>query len=162
MGERANDRAPIADRNSRKRGVLSRLGLDRPELRAWAMYDWAVSSVQTTIMVAVFPVYFANIAKGDLGESRTTQAIATANTVVAIILAVLSPVLGAVSDYVAAKKRMLGASMIVGAAAVAGMFFVQQETTDSRWCSSSSRSSVQRQARSSTMPCSPTLQGRTR
>jgi MFS transporter, UMF1 family len=90
------------------------------------MYDWAVSSVQTTIMVAVFPVYFATIAKGDLGESRTTQAIATANTIVAVILAVLSPILGAVSDYVAAKKRMLGASMIVGAAAVAGMFFVQQ------------------------------------
>src|SRR6185295_600235 len=107
-------------------GVLSRLGLDRPELRAWAMYDWAVSSVQTTIMVAVFPVYFANIAKSDLPESRATQAIATANTVVAIVLAVLSPVLGAVSDYVAAKKRMLGASMIVGAVAVAGMFFVQQ------------------------------------
>src|SRR6478735_1933991 len=90
------------------------------------MYDWAVSSVQTTIMVAVFPVYFANIAKGDLGETRTTQAIATANTIVAIVLAVLSPILGAVSDYVAAKKRMLGASMVVGAAAVAGMFFVQQ------------------------------------
>jgi UMF1 family MFS transporter len=90
------------------------------------MYDWAVSSVQTTIMVAVFPVYFANIARGDLGETRTTQAIATANTIVAIILAVLSPILGAVSDYVAAKKRMLGASMVVGAAAVAGMFFVQQ------------------------------------
>ena len=126
MGERAHDRAAAVNTSSRKRGVLSRLGLDRPELRAWAMYDWAVSSVQTTIMVAVFPVYFANIAKGALGESRTTQAIATANTVVAICLAVLSPILGAVSDYVAAKKRMLGASMIVGAVAVAGMFFVQQ------------------------------------
>ena len=125
MGERERDGVAVNE-SSRKRGVLSRLGLDRPELRAWAMYDWAVSSVQTTIMVAVFPVYFANIAKGDLGESRTTQAIATANTIVAIILAVLSPVLGAVSDYVAAKKRMLGASMIVGAVAVAGMFFVQQ------------------------------------
>jgi MFS transporter, UMF1 family len=109
-----------------KLGLLSRLGLDRPELRAWAMYDWAVSSVQTTIMVAVFPVYFVNIAKSDLPESRATQAIATANTIVAIVLALLSPVLGAVSDYVAAKKRMLGASMIVGAVAVAGMFFVQQ------------------------------------
>ena len=125
MGERERDGVAVNE-SSRKRGVLSRLGLDRPELRAWAMYDWAVSSVQTTIMVAVFPVYFANIAKGDLGESGTTQAIATANTIVAIILAVLSPVLGAVSDYVAAKKRMLGASMIVGAVAVAGMFFVQQ------------------------------------
>jgi UMF1 family MFS transporter len=90
------------------------------------MYDWAVSSVQTTIMVAVFPVYFVNIAKTQLPESRATQAIATANTIVAIVLAVVSPILGAVSDYVAAKKRMLGASMIVGAAAVAGMFFIQQ------------------------------------
>jgi len=126
MSTRADDTVTTVNTSSRKRGVLSRLGLDRPELRAWAMYDWAVSSVQTTIMVAVFPVYFANIAKGDLGESGTTQAIATANTIVAIILAVLSPILGAVSDYVAAKKRMLGASMIVGAAAVAGMFFVQQ------------------------------------
>jgi len=111
---------------SKRPSFLARLGLDRPELRAWAMYDWAVSSVQTTIMVAVFPVYFANIAKSDLPESRATQAIATANTIVAIVLAVLSPVLGAVSDYVAAKKRMLAASMLVGAAAVAGMFFVQQ------------------------------------
>jgi UMF1 family MFS transporter len=126
MSTRADDTVTTVNMSSRKRGILSRLGLDRPELRAWAMYDWAVSSVQTTIMVAVFPVYFANIAKGDLGESGTTQAIATANTIVAIILAVLSPILGAVSDYVAAKKRMLGASMIVGAAAVAGMFFVQQ------------------------------------
>jgi len=107
-------------------GLLTRLGLDRPELRAWAMYDWAVSAVQTTIMVAVFPVYFGNIAKGSLSESGVTQAIATANTIVAIILAVLSPVLGAVSDYAAAKKRMLAASMLVGSAAVAGMFFVQQ------------------------------------
>ena len=115
-----------ANRTAQKSGVLSRLGLNRPELRAWAMYDWAVSSVQTTIMVAVFPVYFVNIAKGNLLESRATQAIATANTIVAIVLAVLSPILGAVSDYVAAKKRMLAASMIVGAAAVAGMFFVQQ------------------------------------
>ena len=112
--------------SSGKSGLMSRLGLARPELRAWAMYDWAVSAVQTTIMVAVFPVYFVNIAKVDLPESRATQAIATANTIVAVVLAILSPVLGAVSDYVAAKKRLLGASMLVGAAAVAGMFFVQQ------------------------------------
>src|SRR5258705_13418028 len=29
--------------------LLARLGLDRAELRAWAMYDWAASSMQTTI-----------------------------------------------------------------------------------------------------------------
>ena len=124
MAERAHER-PVSARESGP-GLMSRLGLSRPELRAWAMYDWAVSAVQTTIMVAVFPVYFVNIAQSDLPESRATWAIATANTIIAIVVAILSPILGAVSDYVAAKKRLLGASMLVGAAAVAGMFFVQQ------------------------------------
>ena len=40
----------------RKPSLLARLGLDRPELRAWAMYDWAASAMQTTVMVAVFPI----------------------------------------------------------------------------------------------------------
>jgi MFS transporter, UMF1 family len=101
---------------------LGRLGLDRPELRAWAMYDWAVSSVQTTIMVAVFPIYFIEIARTGLPASRATQALATANTIAALIVAIASPVLGAISDYAAAKKRMLAGAMAVGVLAVAGMF----------------------------------------
>jgi MFS transporter, UMF1 family len=88
------------------------------------MYDWAISSLQTTIMVAVFPIYFIEIAKTNLPESRATQALATANTIVALILAVMSPILGALSDIAAAKKRMLAGSMFAGVAAVAGMFFV--------------------------------------
>ena len=38
------------------------LGLHRRELRAWAMYDWAASSAQTTIAVAVFPIFFTAVA----------------------------------------------------------------------------------------------------
>jgi UMF1 family MFS transporter len=104
--------------------LLARLGLERPELRAWAMYDWAVSSVQTTIMVAVFPIYFIEIARAALPASRATQALATANTIAAIIVAIASPVLGAISDYAAVKKRMLAGAMAVGVLAVAGMFFI--------------------------------------
>ena len=50
--------------------LLSRLGLDRPELRAWAMYDWAASAMQTTIMVAVFPIYFVKVAGAEPGRER--------------------------------------------------------------------------------------------
>ncbi len=104
---------------------LDRLGLGRPELRAWALYDWAVSSVQTTILVAVFPIFFVKVAAAGMPESRGTQALATANTIAAIIVALVSPVLGAISDYAAARKRMLAASMLVGATATAGMFFIR-------------------------------------
>ena len=45
---------------------LSRIGLDRPELRAWAMYDWANSPFQSTIVNAVFPIFYASYAAAGL------------------------------------------------------------------------------------------------
>jgi UMF1 family MFS transporter len=103
---------------------LARLGLDRPELRAWAMYDWAASSMQTTVMVAVFPIYFVKVAGAHLAQSRATQQLATVNTVALVLIAIASPILGAVSDYSGMKKPLLAVFMAVGVAAVAGLFFV--------------------------------------
>lgn len=105
-------------------GLLARLGLHRPELRAWAMYDWAVSAVQTTIMVAVFPIFFKSVAAADLPDETSTQYIAAANSVAMALIAVLSPILGAIADYAASHKRMLGLFMGLGASAVAAMFFI--------------------------------------
>ena len=90
------------------------------------MYDWAVSALYTTVLTAVFPIFFIRVAAAGLPEWRGTQALATANTIAAIIVAVLSPILGAISDYAAAKKRMLAGAMLVGASATAGMFFIQR------------------------------------
>jgi MFS transporter, UMF1 family len=106
------------------RGLGRRLGLERPELRAWAMYDWAASSMQTTIMVAVFPIYFVKVAGAGLPESSATQRLATVNTIALVLIALASPVLGAVSDYGGNKKQLLFGFMLLGVAAVAGMFFV--------------------------------------
>jgi MFS transporter, UMF1 family len=114
-------------RSSRPRGsLLARLGLDRPELRAWAMYDWAASAMQTTVMVAVFPIYFVKVAGAGLAEGGATQRLATLNTVALVVIALASPVLGAISDYGGTKKRFIAAFMLLGVGAVAGMFFVQR------------------------------------
>jgi MFS transporter, UMF1 family len=104
--------------------LLARLGLDRPELRAWAMYDWAASAMQTTVMVAVFPIYFVKVAGAGLPGAGATQRLATVNTIALVVIALASPVLGAVSDYGGNKKRFIAGFMAVGAAAVAGLFFV--------------------------------------
>jgi UMF1 family MFS transporter len=109
---------------------LTRMGLDRPELRAWAMYDWASSAMQTTIMVAVFPIYFVKVAGAELAGSAATQRLATVNTLALVIIAIVSPILGAISDYKAVKKRLLAVFMIVGAAAVAAMYFIQRGHID--------------------------------
>jgi UMF1 family MFS transporter len=104
--------------------LLARLGLDRPELRAWAMYDWAASAMQTTVMVAVFPIYFVKVAGHGLPEGGATQRLAAINSIALVVIALLSPVLGAMSDYGGSKKRFLAAFMLVGVAAVAGMWLV--------------------------------------
>ncbi len=104
--------------------LLARLGLDRPELRAWAMYDWANSAVITTVMTAVFPIYFVKVAGAGLPASTATQRLALANSVALALVAVLSPILGAIADLAAIKKQMLAAFMAVGSIAVAGLFLV--------------------------------------
>ena len=88
------------------------------------MYDWAASSMQTTVMVAVFPIYFVKVAGAGLAEGGATQRLATVNTIALVLIALASPVLGAVSDYGGNKKQFIAAFMAVGAAAVAGLFFV--------------------------------------
>jgi UMF1 family MFS transporter len=88
------------------------------------MYDWAASAMQTTIMVAVFPIYFVKVAGAGLVEGGATQRLATVNSLALVIIALLSPILGAVSDYRANKKPWIAVFMALGVAAVLGMFFI--------------------------------------
>src|SRR5574338_313235 len=78
--------------------LLERLGLHRKELRPWAMYDWANSAMVTTIVTAVFPIYFAKVAGASLEPAVATKRLADATTIGLAIIAVLSPILGAIAD----------------------------------------------------------------
>jgi UMF1 family MFS transporter len=97
--------------------VLSRFGLNRPELRAWAMYDWANSAFQTTIITAVFPRFFSDYAAAGLAPTEATARFAWATTIAVTITAVIAPILGALADVRGMKKTLLGASMTVGVVA---------------------------------------------
>src|SRR5438046_1191510 len=105
-------------------GWLARLGLRTREQRAWAMYDWANSAFQCTIITAVFPIYFASVAAAGMPEAMATARFATATTLALTIIAVLSPILGAYADYAGAKKRLLAVFLGIGVSATAAMFFI--------------------------------------
>jgi UMF1 family MFS transporter len=106
------------------RALLERLGLHRPELRAWALYDWANSAFWTTIVAAVFPIYFTRVAASDLPPASATARFATATTLAMVAIAVLSPLLGAMADFAGWKKKMLGAFVAIGVVATAAMYFI--------------------------------------
>ena len=106
--------------------LLERLGLHRPELRAWAMYDWANSAFMVTIVTAVFPIYFSSVAAADLDPATASFRFAVTTTLALSFVAVLAPVLGALADFAGIKKKMLGACVGLGVVATACMFFIQQ------------------------------------
>jgi MFS transporter, UMF1 family len=106
------------------RRLLERIGLGRPELRAWAMYDWANSAFQTTIIAAIFPIYYEKVAAAGLPGPVATSRFAWATTLSILIVAVIAPLLGAVADCRPVKKRMIGVFLAIGAAATGAMFFI--------------------------------------
>ena len=77
------------------------------------MYDWANSAYATTVMVGLLPAYFAEVVVGEGGVQigGTTYAADTlwAFTVgcATLIAFISAPVLGAIADFSAARKRFL-------------------------------------------------------
>ena len=102
--------------------LLCRLGLHRPALRAWALYDWANSAIVTTIIAAVFPIYFYKVVASELPPGAATRRFAIANAAAMLALAISAPVLGAIADLLPVKKRLLGFFIAIGSIAAAAMF----------------------------------------
>ncbi|PWH16945.1 MAG: hypothetical protein DDG59_08590 [Anaerolineae bacterium] len=75
---------------------------------AWTMYDWANSAFATTILAAVLPIYFSQVAGSTLPTAaRATSIWSLGLSISLLIIAVLSPILGTISDIMRGKKKML-------------------------------------------------------
>ena len=105
--------------------VLDRLGLRTPEIRAWAMYDWANSAFMTTVIL-IFPIYFITVAAAGLAPAKAQELSAWATTLAMAVVAVLAPILGAVADRAGTKKKMLAGFMMFGVTATASLYFVDR------------------------------------
>lgn len=96
--------------------------MDRKQVGAWALYDFANSVFPAVMTTAVFPVYYIAVIVGEaaapgVGEWWWGRAVALS----ALIVAVTSPLLGAIADRGGARKRFMFAYVAVCVAAVACM-----------------------------------------
>lgn len=106
--------------------LLGRVGLVTPEQRAWAWYDWANSAYFTTIVTAVFPSFYATYAAAGLEPAQATARFGAITTASVALIAVMSPILGAVADFTGIRKRLLAIFMMVGVSAAASMVFIER------------------------------------
>jgi UMF1 family MFS transporter len=94
-------------------------------IQAWTMYDWANSAFATTILAAVFPIYYSQVAGANLPSAAVATSYWSLTLSIALIIAaIISPILGTVSDIMRGKKRFLSFFVAIGVLGTAGLFFI--------------------------------------
>ncbi len=96
----------------------------RGEILSWCMYDWANSAFATTIMAAVLPVYYSQVAGADLAANTATVYWGYTTAGALLITALLAPIMGAIADYSGVKKKLLMTFAAIGIFATALLYFV--------------------------------------
>ena len=98
----------------------------KKEVLSWAFYDWANSAFATCIMAGFFPIFFKQYWCGGMEVSASTFRLGLANSIGSMIVIVLAPLLGAISDQAGGKKKFLFFFTLLGAAMSGSLFFVPQ------------------------------------
>lgn len=94
---------------------------ERRSVFSWCMYDWANTAFSTVIITFIYSVYFEQMVIGDTarGTAMWTYALAASG----ILIALISPVLGAIADHYGARKRWLTVFMLISVMATAMLWF---------------------------------------
>lgn len=93
-------------------------GLDnKKRILAWSLYDWANSSFATTIMAGFFPVFLGAYWAPELvlPVEDKTFLLGAFNSGASLIVVLIAPILGAIADHMAGKKKFLAAFCLLGA-----------------------------------------------
>lgn len=96
----------------------------RGEILSWCMYDWANSAFATTVMAAVLPVYYSQVAGVTLPGNTATAYWGYTTAIALLITAALAPIMGAIADYSGSKKKLLMTFAGIGIFATALLYFV--------------------------------------
>lgn len=82
--------------------------------RSWILYDVA-NSAFILIVTAVIPIYFRSLTEAaGIADHESTAYFGFATSAATLILALLSPILGAVADYQGMKKRLFSLALVLG------------------------------------------------
>ena len=98
---------------------------NRPIL-SWALYDWANSVFATTVIAGFFPVFFKQYWSAGADAVTSTAQLGFANSIGSVFILIAAPILGAIADGGASRKKFLAAFTGLGVAASAGLWFVGQ------------------------------------
>jgi UMF1 family MFS transporter len=107
---------------------------NRKLLNAWAFYDWANSVYSLVISSSIFPLYFGFIFSKEnpnievFGTFIKATSLVFFTTAFAFLtVAILSPILSGIADYLGNKKRFMQFFCYLGAASCIGLYWFTKE-----------------------------------
>jgi UMF1 family MFS transporter len=98
-------------------------------IRAWASYDWANSVYFLVITSTIFPIYYGSLFGDNLyidcvwAVFKNTALISYTTAAAFAVVAVLSPILSGVADYIGNKKSFMQFYTYVGALSCVGLYW---------------------------------------
>ena len=95
---------------------------------SWALFDWANQPFFTIITTFIFAPYFANVLVGDPVKGQSAWAFTQSAS--GILIALMSPFLGAMADAGGRRKPYIFAFQILLAVGCAGLWFAYPNRPD--------------------------------
>lgn len=93
--------------------------------RSWILYDWANSAYSMTVTSSILPIYFASMVTAAKGaDVNSTVYWGYINSFASILVAVLSPLLGALADQMGMKKKLFTIFSFMGIFFTGALAFV--------------------------------------
>lgn len=99
-------------------------------LNAWAFYDWANSVYTLTIASSIFPIFYSALFISEIKtvqafgfEFKSTALITFVTAFTFLIVALTSPILSGIADYVGNKKNFMRFFCYVGSAGCIGLYW---------------------------------------
>ncbi len=89
--------------------------------RSWYFYDFGNSAYASVVLLAVYSAFFKNVV---VGGAEGTRLWGISVGVAAILVAVISPILGTIADFTKSKKRFLLIFTVLSVVFTAMLFFV--------------------------------------
>lgn len=103
-------------------------------LNAWAFYDWANSVYTLTIASSIFPIFYSALFLSEIKnvdafgfEFKSTALITFVTAFTFLIVAITSPILSGIADYVGNKKSFMKFFCYMGGLGCIGLYWFSLE-----------------------------------
>ena len=100
-------------------------------INAWAFYDWANSVYPLVISSTIFPIYYSTISDeisyiDFLGyQFKNTALISFVTAMAFLVVALKTPLLSGIADYIGNKKRFMKIFVYTGSISCMGLYFFE-------------------------------------